>query len=262
VSLNPRRIEDIRKFWESHPVAASAIPHPLGTPEYFQCYDRLREANESVAFSYRLHEYREFSSRRVLDIGCGNGYVLSKYALEGAQVYGVDITQTALDLCSRRFVLLGSDGSLCQGNAEELPFKEAMFDCVCSMGVLHHTPSPARAVEEIFRVLKPQGRFIVMMYHRNSALFRFTFSVRSALTGKPTSELVDEVDGPGNPKGDVYSKGELRRLLNRFGDLQLFVGLLQREMLWSKVGSVLPDWLLRMGEPHVGWFLYAKCIKP
>lgn len=80
------------------------------------------------------------------------------------------------------------------GNAEELPFKGETFDCACSMGVLHHTPSPSKAVEEIFRVLKPGGRLVVMCYHRNSALYRLTFPYLSLVTGKSLRQLVYEMD--------------------------------------------------------------------
>ncbi len=222
-----KAIDDVRKFWESHPVAAAAIPYPLGSVEYLRYYDQLREANESPEFSQRLHEYENFKNRLVLDVGCGNGYVLSKCAQEGASVHGVDLTRVAINLCSRRFALLGLHGSFSVGNAEELPFRDGTFDCVCSMGVLHHTPSAPKAVEEIFRVLKRGGRVILMVYHRDSALYRVAFPYLSVVTGKPVRQLVNEVDGKGNHKGDVYSKGELRRLLHRFHDLQLLAGLLE-----------------------------------
>lgn len=42
----------------------------------------------------------------MLDIGCGNGYILSKYAKEGATVHGVDITETGVDLTKKRFEIL------------------------------------------------------------------------------------------------------------------------------------------------------------
>lgn len=92
-------IDEIRRYWEDNPLCASAIPHPLGSKEYFDYYNQLREQNESLEYSYALHEYNQYSGCNVLDIGCGNGYVLSKYAEEGANVYGVDITQTSIDLC-------------------------------------------------------------------------------------------------------------------------------------------------------------------
>jgi len=258
----PSLIDNARKFWESHPVAAAGIPYPVGTPEYFQYYDRLREGNESLGFSYELHEYQQFTGRHVLDVGCGNGYVLSKYAQEGAKVHGVDLTRTAVNLCSQRFALLGLHGHFSIGNAEELPFREETFDCVCSMGVLHHTPAPAKAVEEIFRVLRRGGRVILMFYHRNSALYRLTLPYLSVVTGKTVRQLLHEVDGKGNPIGDVYSKAELRQLLHGFQDLQLFACLLRSWMLRPKVGSLIPERLLRKMENQWGWFLYAKAVKP
>ncbi len=253
---------DIRQFWESNPVAAAAIPYPLGTPEYFSYYDRLREANETVAFSHDLHEDRDFSGRRVLDVGCGNGYVLSKYAQEGAEAYGMDLTGAAVSLSARRFELRGLRGHFSVGNAESLPYKEGTFDCVCSMGVLHHTPSPAKAVDELFRVLKSGGRLIVMFYHRNSALYRLTFPFLSLMTGKTISRLVNEVDGKGNPKGEVYSKRELRRLLRRFENLEMFAGLLRGWMIRPKVGALLPERVLLRFEKYWGWHLFAKGVKP
>jgi SAM-dependent methyltransferase len=256
------QIQDIRSFWEVHPLCTSTIPYSPGTRQYFEYYDRLREVNESLQFSYWLHEYQAFSGKKVLDVGAGNGYVLSKYAQEGAYVAGLDITKTAIDLCSKRFGLLGLKGDVVVGNAEALPFEPESFDCVCSMGVLHHTPDTHQAVDEIFRVLKPGGRLITMVYHRNSVLYRFKFPLMSLVTGKPIQQLVDEVDGVGNPKGSVFSRDELRRLLKKFGDLHLFVGLLQGWMLFPRGGRLFPDRLLHKFEKYGGWFLYAKGRKP
>src|SRR4051812_34940901 len=112
------QIEDVRSFWDANPLCAAAIPYPLGSAEYFTYYDGLREANESLAFSYQIHEYRTFAGKKVLDVGCGNGYVLSKYAQESADVYGVDLTPTAVSLCQQRFALLGLEGKFSVANAE------------------------------------------------------------------------------------------------------------------------------------------------
>lgn len=255
-------IQDIRSFWEVHPLCASAIPYPPGTREYFEYYDGLREANESLQFSYCLHEYQAFSGKKVLDVGAGNGYVLSKYAQEGAHVVGADITKKAIDLCRKRFGLLGLEGNFVLGNAETLPFEPESFDCVCCMGVLHHTPSPRKAVDEIFRVLKPGGRLIAMVYHRNSILYRFKFPLISLVSRKPMQQLVDEVDGVGNPKGSVFSKADIHDLLCKFEDLDLSVGLLQGWMIFPKGGRLFSNPLLKKFEKFGGWFLYAKGKKP
>jgi ubiquinone/menaquinone biosynthesis C-methylase UbiE len=254
-------VDDVRRFWEGHPVAAAAIPAERGTAQYFAAYDRLREANESLEFSHALHEYRQFKGQTVLDVGCGNGYVLGKYAAEGARAFGVDLTGAGIALCRRRFALQGLSGQFTVGNAEALPFPDEFFDCACSMGVLHHTPAPQAAVDELYRVLKPGGRLIIMMYHRNSATYRLQMFANRLRTGRAMDELVRSIDGAGNPIGDVYSKAELRRLLGRFADVECFAGCLQREML-PKLGRVIPEsWLRRLGR-RWGWFLYAKARKP
>lgn len=251
-------VSDVKKYWESNPVAAAAVPYEPGTREFFQYYDLLREEVEPVAFSYALHEYADFKGKKVLDVGCGNGYVLSRYAREGADVYGVDITSKAIELTRQRFQLGGLQGTFDVANAEALPFGDGEFDCVCSMGVLHHTPNTAAAVAEIHRVLKPGGRLIIMMYHRNSALYRFRFQLVRLLRGRSISDLVNEVDGVGNPKGDVYTRRELAVLLHAFKDVSMSVAALPGYMLLPKVGHLIPKWFLRLLEPHVGWFLYAK----
>jgi ubiquinone/menaquinone biosynthesis C-methylase UbiE len=254
-------LRSVRRFWEANPVAARSVPHPLGTPEYFAYYDQLREQNESVEFSAALHEYGAFAGQRVLDVGCGNGYVLSRYAMHGARVCGVDLTHAAVGLSRKRFAWMRLPGRFLQGSAEQLPFPDATFDCVCSMGVLHHTPDTVKAVDEVFRVLKPGGRLIVMFYHRNSLQMRLKFPLLRWLKGKPMQESINEVDGVGNPKGDVYSREELRQLLGRFREHELFAG----SMPWHGMGpmvAVLPATARRALERRCGWFLYAKAIRP
>ena len=258
----PPDILQVQAFWDQNPLCAWAVPFEPGSRDYFTCYDRLREKNESPEFSWRFHEYADFKAKRVLDIGCGNGYVLSRYAAQGAEVHGVDISSAAIAICRKRFQLYGLSGSFVQANAEKLPFENDFFDCACSMGVLHHVPDTERAVAEIFRVLKPGGKFMLMVYHRNSALYRIMFPLQSMLKNKPASQLVNEVDGIGNPKGDVYSRAELKSLLAQFEHLHMFAGLLQGYMVLPKFGHYIPDRLLRPFERLCGWFLYATCKKP
>jgi ubiquinone/menaquinone biosynthesis C-methylase UbiE len=254
--------EEIRGYWNSKPLSVSDVPHEPGTPEFFSAYDKLRETIESVEFSHRLHEYRDFKGKRVLDVGSGNGYVLSRYAAEGAQVDGVDITPKAIELCQNRFLHAGLRGTFQVARAEELPFADNTFDCVCSMGVLHHVTDTERAVAEIQRVLKPGGRLIVMFYHRNSAQYQFKYRLVHLIKGQSMQELVNSFDGVGNPRGDVYSRRELRTLLSVFEPPDMFVHFLERDMLTRKVGSFFPQWLIRALEPRIGWNLYAKTRKP
>jgi hypothetical protein len=101
------------------------------------------------------------------------------------------------------------------------------------------------------------------IYHRNSALYRLRFPLQRLATGKSMQQLVNEMDGVGNPKGDVYSKAELRGLLSQFEGLEMFAGLLQRWMIGvPRAERFVPEWLLRKLESRFGWFLYAKGNKP
>jgi hypothetical protein len=79
--------------------------------------------------------------------------------------------------------------------------------------------------------------------------------------GKSMQESVNEVDGVGNPKGDVYSRRELAALLKDFTDLNLFAGLLP----WHSVGpikSLVPGFVRAGLDRRWGWFLYAKGVRP
>jgi hypothetical protein len=101
-----------------------------------------------------------------------------------------------------------------------------------------------------------------MFYHRNSALYRIRFPIIKLFKGTPMQEQVNEVDGKGCPKGDVYSRKELAKLLHQFEKLEMFAGLVQPWMFVPKLNFLFRPFVLRMVESRLGWFLYAKGWKP
>jgi ubiquinone/menaquinone biosynthesis C-methylase UbiE len=262
VDPNQVTIDEVRDFWQKNPLCATGIPYPLGSREYFEFYNKLREDIESIPYSYALHEYKNFVGKKVLDVGSGNGYVLSKYAAEGAEVFGIDITQAGIDLCRKRFEYLQLNGNFQVADAQDIPFPDNTFDCVCSMGVLHHVPDTQKALDEIYRVLKPGGRLIVMFYHRNSAKYQFMYRVWSWLTGKSMEQLVNEFDGVGNPKGTVFSRAELSAMLAKFSEIKMHVGYLSTGDIVIRGSRYLPGNLFKPLAPLMGWNLYAKARKP
>src|SRR5205823_7426980 len=94
--LTTPSLEQIREFWQAHPVADSQIRARQTLYDYFREFDNLRESPdvEPYAFSNSIHDYEGSTGQRVLDYGCGNGYVLGQYARNGAEVSGVDVTET------------------------------------------------------------------------------------------------------------------------------------------------------------------------
>src|SRR3954453_18995437 len=96
------------------------------------------------------------------------GTDLAQFARHGAIVTDVDLSEGHLQHAQENFRLRGLTGRFVHHDAESLPFDDNTFDLVYSNGVIHHTPNTRRAVAEIFRVLKPGGRVICMVYAESS----------------------------------------------------------------------------------------------
>jgi 2-polyprenyl-6-hydroxyphenyl methylase/3-demethylubiquinone-9 3-methyltransferase len=105
------------------------------------------------------------SGARVLDVGCGAGFLSNYLAREGFEVSGIDASQASLDVAARH----DATGNVRYlfGDALALPFADASFDAVCAMDFLEHVEAPAAVVTEIARVLRPGGVFFFHTFHRN-----------------------------------------------------------------------------------------------
>jgi 2-polyprenyl-6-hydroxyphenyl methylase / 3-demethylubiquinone-9 3-methyltransferase len=109
---------------------------------------------------------RERGARaRVLDVGCGAGFLSNHLAREGFDVTGVDASRDSLDVAARHDV--SGTARYLLGDALALPFPAASFDVVCAMDFLEHVEDPAAVVAEISRVLKPGGLFFFHTFNRN-----------------------------------------------------------------------------------------------
>jgi arsenite methyltransferase len=94
---------------------------------------------------------------RALDVGCGPGFVAARIAKArpGLKIVGLD---RDLDVLRKARTLVGGAG----GRADRLPFADACFDAVLARLVLRHLPGPDAALAEMYRVLRPGGRAIVI----------------------------------------------------------------------------------------------------
>jgi ubiquinone/menaquinone biosynthesis C-methylase UbiE len=124
----------------------------------------------------------------------------------GARVTAVDLTPEAVSLARRHLELRGLEGTVQEGNAERLPFADATFDVVYSHGVLHHTVDTQRAIDEVWRVLKPGGSAVIMLYHRHSWFWWLS---------KVSRTPVEHADADA-PIVSVYSIAEARQLFRAF----------------------------------------------
>lgn len=122
-----------------------------------------------------LSHARLFPGARVLDAGCGPGYVAACASLLGAEAEGLDFSQGMVDEARKQFPHI----SFNLGDVEKLPASNQSFDAVLSNIVLFHVTEPAQAMAEAFRVLKPGGRFAFSQWlgPDKSECYRLLFDV-------------------------------------------------------------------------------------
>jgi SAM-dependent methyltransferase len=169
--MAPRTLEQemaVRQYWNTHIHDLEIASHPIGTSEFFQELDDYRF--EKLAYLPSLIDFEGYQGQRVLEVGCGVGIDLFRFALGGAKVSGVDFSATAIQLAQRNFQLNNLEADLFIMDGKRLSFLSDCFDLVYANGVLQYTPRPDLMVAEIGRVLKPGGKGIFMMYNKHSWL--------------------------------------------------------------------------------------------
>jgi ubiquinone/menaquinone biosynthesis C-methylase UbiE len=108
-----------------------------------------------------------------VDLGCGPGHLAIKLAQLacGFRVTGVDLSDEMLAQAEghARQAGLGDRVSFCQGDAARIPFPDGSLDLVVSTLSLHHWSDPVAVLDEIARVLRPGGAFLVFDLRRDLA---------------------------------------------------------------------------------------------
>jgi len=167
-----RTLQNVNAFWNTEACGTHFVPEFANEREF---YEKFREHRYRTEWHIPLLvSFADAKGKRVLEIGTGNGADAVMFAMNGADYTGVDLTDTALEATQKHFEVLGLLGTFRRENAEHLGFPDESFEIVYSHGVLHHTPDPRRAIDEVWRVLKPGGKAIIMLYHKRS----FNYFVR------------------------------------------------------------------------------------
>src|SRR5438132_12880209 len=97
------------------------------------------------------------AGQRVLDVACGTGVVAVTCARLGARVTGLDLTPELLETARENAKLAGVETDFHEGDAEQLPFSDSVFDAVLSQFGHMFAPRPQVAIAAMLRVLKPGG---------------------------------------------------------------------------------------------------------
>ena len=102
----------------------------------------------------------------MLDIGCGGGATLQRLLKrsKNAMVYGIDISEESVAKAKKvNADVLDKQVFVTQGSAEKLPYKDGMYDLVTAVETVYFWPNLSDCLQEVRRVLKPGGRFAIMV---------------------------------------------------------------------------------------------------
>jgi SAM-dependent methyltransferase len=128
----------------------------------------------------------DLKGKVVLDVGCGMGRFAEVATRWGASVVGIDLSAAAevaaRNLEDRSFLAL-------QADVLALPFAPESFDCIYSIGVLHHTPDCERAFKNLPQYLKPGGSLGVWLYSGYNKWYRFSDQYRKITHRLPIRTL-------------------------------------------------------------------------
>jgi 2-polyprenyl-3-methyl-5-hydroxy-6-metoxy-1,4-benzoquinol methylase len=165
--IDPQPSDDeVRSFYPENYWARDSEARILRTMEQAYCRIALRG---HVAFVNHAASGlgREPGDTRILDVGCGNGLLLALLRDKGYAVSGVDFSGDAA-VAARR--LNGVEVRV--GSLADQAFADESFDLITLFHVMEHVTEPKAVLDEVRRVLKPDGRVIVQVPNIDSLQFR------------------------------------------------------------------------------------------
>ena len=134
--------------------------------------------NPDLAFLWQqmndvsVREMEVSEGEEILDVGCGRAFDAIQLTKKGGECLGLEPSRKMINRAKERLTKDEIEVTLIQGIGEYLPFKDCSLDKVMCKGSIDHFPDPSKAVEEMARVLKPQGKAIIVVANFDSLSFR------------------------------------------------------------------------------------------
>lgn len=220
--------------------------------------------------------FTELAGKDVLEIGLGYGVVGQRIAESGANYLGLDIAEGPVAMMRHRLAQSGLPGDARQAAFPESGLADASFDQVVAIGCFHHTGALQGCIAEAWRLLRPGGVAVVMVYNRHSYRHflespRQTLAsvVRDALGLAPatppqcsaTSLAGYDSDGAGQlaPFTEFVSIRQAKSLFREFRSLRVWKENCADERIfgrWFKRDALRP-----LLGPLVGTDLYIRAEK-
>ena len=261
-------IEQVKEYWNSRPCNIRHSPSSIGTYQYFDEVEARKYFVEPHIPGFAAFE--TWKGKKVLEIGCGIGTDTINFARAGAQVTAVDLSDESLKLARRRAEVFNLQDKILfyQADAEQLtnivPIQT--YDLVYSFGVIHHTPHPERAIEQIRNYIDASSTLKIMVYHRNSwKVFWILFTYGKGAFWKMEEVVSRHSEAQtGCPVTYTYSRESIHKLLSGFEITDIFVDHIFPYYIPDYVKyrytkewyfRYLPTPLFRWMEERWGWHL-------
>ena len=253
MSSTPARV---RQYWDTHIHDLAISSHAPGTPGFFADLDAYHF--EKLHHLLRLVDFEAWRGRAVLDVGCGAGVEVIRFARGGARVAGVDAAPSAATLTRQNLTLQRLEAGVAVAEGEALPFRDETFDFVYAHGVMQYAADDRKVVAECRRVLRPGGLAMFQAYNRISWLQMLSKVMRVPL---------EHEDAPVLRR---YSIAQLRALLEGFSSVEIVTerfpvhsrlhkgwkGALFNGVFVGTFNALPRAWVRRYG-----WHLLAFCRK-
>ena len=171
------------------------------------------------------------NGEKILDLGCGTGHLTYKITTKGTRVIGIDKTSTMIERANRYY----PDIKFLVRDGVNLELKET-FDAVFSNATLHWIKEQKKVINNIWRLLKPGGRFV--------AEFGGKGNIKTIISG--IYEALDAAGYGGNKQLNPWyfpSIGEYATLLESEGFLLTFATLLERPTKLEDGEYGLRNWI-------------------
>jgi ubiquinone/menaquinone biosynthesis C-methylase UbiE len=259
MSITPDKSE-VRKFWND----ASC-----GENLYLRGESLIDQFNEQRTQRYKIEpeilnftHFEQYRGKKVLEIGVGLGADHQMWAEQGCDLYGIDLTERAINWTQKRFQTFGLVSNLQVGDAENLPFQDLEFDVVYSWGVLLYCPDMYRAISEVHRVLKPGGEAIVMLYHQWSFVGYMLWLRYALLRLRPWLSLKYIYSEYLESKGtQAFTVGEVRDFFREFETVDIDINLTHGDLLTSQAGQRHEGAILKIARIFLPRFIIKKYFK-